>query len=76
MARACWLRNTLKIFIKNLQNVPFALKEANLNLKALFLPDDGYDMYDLDISNAEMRVLTGYANDPTLTGAFNDGKDL
>ena len=33
-----------------MQNVPFALKEANLNLKALFLPDDGYDMYDLDIS--------------------------
>lgn len=29
-----------------------------------------------DSLNAEMRVLTGYANDPTLTGAFNDGKDL
>lgn len=60
-----------------MQNVPFALKEANLNLKALFIPDsDDYELYDLDISNAEMRVLTGYSKDEALTGAFNHGKDL
>lgn len=61
----------------NLQNVPFALKEANLNLKSLFLPDsDDYEVYDLDISNAEMRVLTAYSKDQALTDAFNHGKDL
>lgn len=61
----------------NLQNVPFSLKEANLNLKSLFIPDsDDYELYDLDISNAEMRVLTGYSKDEALTGAFNHGKDL
>ena len=61
----------------NLQNIPFSLKEANLNLKSLFLPDnDDYEIYELDISNAEMRVLTAYSKDEALTNAFNEGKDL
>lgn len=61
---------------RNLQNVPFALKEANLNLKELFVPDEGYLLCDLDISNAEMRMLTAYSKDKALTDAFNTGKDL
>lgn len=61
----------------NLQNVPFALKEANLNLKSLFLPDnDDFEVYDLDISNAEMRCLTAYSKDEHLINAFNNGMDL
>jgi DNA polymerase I-like protein with 3'-5' exonuclease and polymerase domains/uracil-DNA glycosylase len=61
----------------NLQNVPFALKEADLNLKALFLPDsDEYELYDLDIANAEMRVLTAYSRDEALIDAFRNGKDI
>lgn len=61
----------------NLQNVPFQLKEANLNLKALFLPDsEDYNIVELDVSNAEMRVLTAYSRDKALTDAFNNGKDL
>jgi DNA polymerase-1 len=61
----------------NLQNVPFFLKEANLNLKALFIPDsDEYEIYDLDISNAEMRILCAYSLDAALIDAFHKGKDL
>lgn len=61
----------------NLQNVPFSLKEANLNLKSLFIPDsDDFEIYDLDISNAEMRILTAYSRDASLIDAFNTGKDL
>ena len=61
----------------NLQNTPFSLKEAGLNLKSLFLPDsEEYEIYELDISNAEMRVLTAYSRDEALTDAFNHGKDL
>lgn len=61
----------------NLQNVPFALKEANLNLKALFLPDsEDYDLIDLDASNAEIRILTAYSRDKALIDAFQSGKDL
>lgn len=61
---------------RNLQNVPFALKEANLNLKELFLPDEGYLLYDADIANAEVRVLSGYSKDKNLADAFNRGLDL
>lgn len=63
----------------NLQNVPFSLKlsgDKMLNLKALFLPDEGFDIYDLDIKNAEMRTLCGYSMDTNLINAFNNGKDL
>ena len=63
--------------MKNLQNVPYQLKEAGLNLKALFIPDsEDYCVYDLDVQNAEMRVLTAYSKDEALTTAFNEGKDL
>ncbi len=62
----------------NLQNIPFYLKEADLNLKKLFVTDDPdkYDFYDLDISNAEMRVLCAYAKDESLINAFLHGRDL
>ena len=60
----------------NLQNVPFALKELGLNLKSLFLPDDGYQLVELDISNAEMRTLCAYSQDEALIRAFNEGQDL
>lgn len=66
----------------NLQNVPFLLKikhlELMLNLKALFLPDnpEEEDFYDLDIANAEMRVLTAYSRDVALIQAFLEDKDL
>lgn len=61
----------------NLQNVPFYLKEAKLNLKALFIPDsEDFDIYDLDISNAEMRVLAGYSNDANLITVFNSNMDM
>ena len=61
----------------NVQNISFQLKEANLNLKELFIPDTDNDIImELDISNAEMRVLTAYSKDTALTEAFNTGKDL
>lgn len=63
----------------NLQNVPFSLKLYDgtaLNLKSLFIPDEGFDIYDLDISNAEMRTLCAYSMDEHLIGAFNEGKDV
>jgi DNA polymerase-1 len=48
-----------------------------MNIKSVFLPDsDEYDLYDLDIANAEMRVLCAYSRDAALTKAFNEGMDL
>lgn len=53
------------------------MKEANLNLKALFIADsDEYDIYDLDIANAEMRVLCAYSLDEALIKVFNDDMDM
>ena len=62
----------------NLQNVPMYLKEADLNIKSLFVTDDQdkYDFFDLDIANAEMRVLCAYSKDETLIQAFKNGMDL
>lgn len=46
-------------------------------MKSLFLPDDdNYDLVELDIGNAEMRVLTAYSKDEKMIDAFNSGKDL
>ncbi len=60
-----------------LQNIMHYVEEADLNIKALFLPDsDEFELYDLDISNAEMRVLAAYANDDNLTDTFLSGKDI
>lgn len=48
-----------------------------LNLKDCFLADsDEYDLYDLDIGNAEMRILCGYSQDTNLIEVFNSGKDM
>jgi DNA polymerase I-like protein with 3'-5' exonuclease and polymerase domains len=61
----------------SMQNVPFRLEEADLNLKSLFIPDsDDYEFYDLDIANAEMRVLCAYSRDETLIDAFDNNMDL
>lgn len=51
-------------------------KDETLNLKAIFLPDEGYAIYDLDISNAEMRTVCAYSLDRHLIDAFNSDKDL
>lgn len=61
----------------NMQNVPHYLKEASLNIKALLIPDsDEYEFYDMDIANAEMRVLCAYSRDENLIKAFNEGMDI
>jgi len=61
----------------SLQNVPLKIEEAGVNLKELLLPDtEDYELYDLDIANAEMRVLCAYSQDKTLIRAFNEGKDI
>lgn len=75
----------------NLQNVMFYLNGVDdpdgkkdshgnplsLNLKSVFIPDndDNY-LYDLDIANAEMRMLCAYSRDKALIDAFNNGMDL
>lgn len=62
---------------KGLQNTPAYIPEADLNMKALFIPDsEDYEFYDLDIANAELRVLCAYSQDEALIEAFNQGMDI
>lgn len=59
----------------NLQNVPFMIED--INLKSLFIPDsDEYDIYNVDIKAAEMRVLASYSGEAKLIQALKDGVDL
>lgn len=52
-------------------------KQVLVNLKELFIADsDEFELYNLDISNAEMRILCAYSEDPSLIKVFNDGLDI
>lgn len=64
----------------NLQNIPFIMcrfeETPGWNLKQLFVPDEGYAWWQLDISAAEIRVLCAYARDEELIAALQQGFDI
>lgn len=61
----------------NFQNIPRASEKPwDGNLKAAFIAEEGYTLYDVDQSQAEMRVGTAYSGDPKLLEIFLSGKDL
>lgn len=53
----------------NLQNQPYALKE-------FFLVDEGYTGYEIDLSQAENRIVAYVAPEPKLIEAFEKGIDI
>lgn len=53
----------------NLQNQP---KE----MKPFFLADDGYMLYNIDLSQAENRIVAYIAPEPRLIQAFETGEDI
>jgi uracil-DNA glycosylase family 4 len=62
---------------RGLQNAPARLESLDLNIKEHFIPDtENHEFYDLDIANAEMRVLCAYSRDEALIDAFNNDKDF
>jgi DNA polymerase-1 len=44
--------------------------------KSYFVPDDGYDLLELDYSNADQRVVAGYSQDRAYMDVFNNDRDL
>lgn len=61
----------------NLQNVPRASeKEWDGDLKAAFIAEEDYTLWDIDQSQAEMRVSTAYSADPKLIEIFNSDVSL
>lgn len=64
----------------NLQNVPMGGEddESDLvlpNVRKLFIPDPGYEMFDMDLSKADLRIVTWEADEPEMKAWLAAGKD-
>lgn len=61
----------------NLQQIPRRSdKPWNGNLKAGFIPEDGYELWEADYSNLEFRLTAVYAKEPQLLEVFNSDGDV
>lgn len=61
---------TIKKTGGNLQNIPKG------DIKSLFIPDDGYTLIEMDLNQAEARVVAMLANERSMIEAFNLGRDI
>lgn len=46
------------------------------NIRKMFIPDPGYDIYDCDLSGADAQVVAWEADDTDLKAAFRAGLDV
>lgn len=61
----------------NLQQVPKEVEKPwNRNIKKSFEAEDGYCLLQVDFSQGEMRLATGYAKQPNLMETFQWGRDM
>ncbi|MFE1914996.1 DNA polymerase [Streptomyces anandii] len=61
----------------NLQQTPKETEKVwNRNIKRAFEPDEGYALVQVDFSQGEMRMATGYAQQPNLIETFVNGRDM
>jgi DNA polymerase-1 len=61
----------------NLQQVPKQSdKPWNGQVKACFIPKDGYTLVEFDYSQLELRLGTAYAGEEALKAVFNEGRDI
>jgi DNA polymerase-1 len=66
----------------NLQNVPKGIeaKEAEdlslPNIRKLFIPDDGYTFFDMDLDRADLQVVVWEADDTDLKQMLREGVDI
>jgi DNA polymerase I len=59
----------------NLQNIPIKT-ELGREIRAAFVPRDGWDLVVADYSQIELRLLAHLSGDPVLTDAFRNGEDI
>ncbi|MDE5618749.1 MAG: DNA polymerase I [Clostridia bacterium] len=59
----------------NLQNIPVRKKEGAL-IRRLFLPSKGNKLVTADYSQIELRLMALFSRDPSMTEAFNEGRDI
>ncbi len=59
----------------NLQNIPIRT-ELGREIRAAFVPREGWKMVVADYSQIELRLLAHFSEDPLLLEAFRDGDDI
>lgn len=59
----------------NLQNIPIR-SELGREIRAAFIPRDGWLLVAADYSQIELRLLAHMSGDPVLVSAFRNGEDI
>lgn len=64
----------------NLQNIPKGGDDAETglvlpNVRKIFVPDPGYEIFDKDLSKADLRIVTWEADEPEMKAMLKEGKD-
>ncbi len=59
----------------NLQNIPIKT-ELGREIRAAFVPREGWDLIVADYSQIELRLLAHMSEDPVLLDAFRNGEDI
>ncbi len=59
----------------NLQNIPIRT-ELGREIRAAFIPEDGWNLIVADYSQIELRLLAHMSHDPKLLEAFRGGEDI
>ncbi|MBK6555942.1 MAG: hypothetical protein IPG16_01600 [Comamonadaceae bacterium] len=61
----------------NLQQIPrVSNKPWNGKMKAAFIPEDDFELWEFDYSQLELRLGTAYAKEETLKRVFADDRDI
>lgn len=59
----------------NLQNIPIGDESEGLpNIRKLFLPDEGYEFFDIDLDSADLRIVTWESDCAGMKKYFKEGK--
>ena len=64
----------------NLQNVPMGGEDDDSelvlpNVRKIFVPDEGYTMFDTDLSKADLRIVVEEADERELRAMLAEGRD-
>lgn len=58
----------------NLMTIPRG--DTLVGVRDVFVPEPGYELWEYDLAQAELRVQASFCQDPTLMQALKDGADL